>query len=131
MRDAAKGEDDPKVAHCSQFLLEKRPAGRDLATDRLVLRWHAAHRVGDAAVDKPYPIIAGATVTAFRPAFLQERRIKQVACVVAGKGTTRLVRAVKLGRQPQDQQPGLQRPKGWHRRIVIAPKALSVLEAKA
>src|SRR5438132_526552 len=54
----------------SQFGRQKRPAGGNLSWFGLVLRRHAAHRVGDADAAQPQPVLRMRGVVALRQAEL-------------------------------------------------------------
>ena len=78
----------------------------DLGRRRLVLGRHAAHGVGDHAVDELEVLRRriGSCLPRAKPC-LEQRRVEQIAGVIAGERTPGPVRAAKAGRQPHDQQP--------------------------
>ena len=104
MRDAAEREDRAQVLHLGDGRLEKIAAGVDLGRRRLVLRRHAAHRVGDAAIDQRQAVVGPRLVVAAREAEFAERLVEQVAGIVAGEGPAGAVGALQAGREADDQQ---------------------------
>ena len=55
MGDAAQRQDGFQLRQARDLIHQERAAGGDFRRRRLVLRRHAAHRIGDAAIDQPSP----------------------------------------------------------------------------
>ena len=51
-----------------------------------------------------------------KPVF-EQRRVKEIAGIVAGKGSAGAVGALQTGRKPDDQEPRVDRPEGGYRRV--------------
>src|SRR3546814_12031699 len=88
---------DLQPLHGGDLSSQEGPAVGCLGPCWLVLRRHAAHCIGDTAVDQAEPIARMAAIAALGEAELQEGAIEQVAGVVPGEGAARLVGAL----QPQ------------------------------
>ena len=78
---------------------------RDLGRGRLVLGRHAAHGVGDHAVDQLEAVVGSCLVAAARKAEGEQCLVQQVARVVAGERAAGAIGALQARRQPHDQQP--------------------------
>ena len=81
------------------------PAGVDFRRQRLVLRRHAAHGIADPAIDQRQPVVGPRLVDAVGKAVFEQRRVEQVAGVVAGEGPPGAVGALQARREADDQQP--------------------------
>ncbi len=104
VRDGAEREDCANARPCRQLGGEKRPAGADLDRVRLVLRRHAAHRVGDAGAAQRQPVLRmGAVITLGKPE-LQQGPIEQIAGKIAGERSPGPVGAPQTRRQADDQE---------------------------
>ena len=84
---------------------------------RLVLRRHAAHRIGDAAVDQLKSVVGMRAVLAAREAVARQRLVEQLAGVVAGERPAGAVGALQAGRQTDDQQARIERAERGDRRV--------------
>ena len=104
MRDGAEGEDRLEAGPSLQLGGEKRPAGGDLGRLRLVLRRHAAHRVGNAGAAQLQSILWVGLVMADGKARLQQGSIEQVAGKIAGERAAGPIGAAEPGRQADDQK---------------------------
>ncbi len=119
MGHRAEREDDAQIGHRGDLGREIGPAGGDLRRLGLVLRRHAAHGVGDPAVDEAQPVIrARRRSCPRRSRSVMQRRVEQVAGIVAGERPAGAVGAAQARREPDDQQPRRERPEGRHRRVV-------------
>ena len=85
-------------------------AGVDLVRRRLVLGRHAAHRIGDAAIDQFEAVIGARGISAAGEAEIDQRRVEQVAGIVAGERPAGAVGAAQAGRQADDQEARVGRP---------------------
>jgi hypothetical protein len=85
MGDATERDDDAKVWQAVDRGREELPAIVDLQGQRLVLRRHAAHRIADQAIDQPQAVIGARLVAAPRETVFEQRRVEQVAGIVAGE----------------------------------------------
>src|SRR3546814_10150814 len=90
--------------HGGDHSSQEGPAVGCLGPCLLVLRRHAAHCIGDTAVDQAEPIARMAAIAALGEAELQEGAIEQVAGVVPGEGAARLVGALQPRRQTDHQR---------------------------
>ena len=117
VRDAPQRDDGAQLRHLRDGGFEKIPAGVDLRRRRLVLRRHAAHAVGDAGVDQFETVIRPRLEHAAGEAVFLQRRVEQVAGIVAGERPPGAVGAAHAGGEADDQQPCAQRPERGHRRV--------------
>ncbi len=90
--------------------LQKIAAGVDLGRRRLVLRRHAAHRVGDARVDELEPVVDARSKAPSGEAVLLQRRIEQIAGVIAGERPPGAVGAAQPRCEADDQERALTEP---------------------
>ena len=67
------------------------------------------HRVGDARVDERQPVVRPRIEFAAREAEFDQRRVEQVAGIIAGEGPPGAVGAAQAGRQADDQEPRIDR----------------------
>src|SRR6516225_5753228 len=104
MCDGAERQDRVEARQGTYFYLEKPVAGSDLGGFRLVLRRHAAHRIGDAAIDEGEPVIGALGIGAAGEAKFTQGLIEEYAGKVAGEGTSGPVGAAQAGREPDDEQ---------------------------
>lgn len=111
MRDAAKRHDDVGDRRLLDFRLQKGPARVNFRSDRLVSRWYAANRVSDSAIDQLEAIIGAFVKPADGKTVANESRVKDVACVVTGKGAACPIGPAQSGREAHDQQSRVNRPK--------------------
>src|SRR3546814_6935747 len=74
--EAAKAEDDAQPLHGGDLSSQEGPAVGCLGPCWLVLRRHAAHCIGDTAVDQAEPIARMAAIAAPGEAELQEGAIR-------------------------------------------------------
>ena len=72
---------------------------------RLVRRRHAAHGIGDHAIDKLSASRRAWIVPPARQPDLQQRAVEQLAGIVAEEGPAGAVGALQSGREPDDEQP--------------------------
>ena len=109
---------------------EKLPAGVDLDRQRLVLRRHAMHRIGDPAVDQLQAVVGTRLIFALGEAVFEQRGVEQVAGIIAGEGTAGAVGALHPRRKADDQQARLDVAERRNRRIVPQWLARAVRLAK-
>src|SRR6185437_12425976 len=62
----------------------------------------------DAAIDETQPVVRIGAVGPLREAELQERRIEELAGIIASEGSAGAVRALHAGRETHDQQPRIE-----------------------
>ena len=91
------------IRNCRQVVIS--------APTRLVLRRHAAHRIGDRRADQLQPVVGPRLETARGEAEADQRAVEQVAGIVAGERPAGAVGAAQAGRQADDQQPHASRPR--------------------
>ncbi len=101
----------------SDFGREVSAASRNFRGVRLVLRRHAAHRVGDARPMKLEAVIRTGVVHSRGKAELCQCLVEQAAGMVAGKGAPGPVRAPEAWREADDQQLGVAVAEGWNRPV--------------
>jgi len=102
--DGAEREDRRQLRQCGELGGQELAAGVDLGGFGLVLRRHAADRVGDAGAPQLEPVRGMGAVMAGRETRLRERAIEQIAGKVAGERAAGPVGASEAWRQPDDQQ---------------------------
>src|SRR5215831_2685430 len=118
MCDATERHDCSEVRHFGDGRLEEIAALPDLLADGLVFRRHAAHRIGDARIDKGQAIVRPRRIFAHGEAVARERFVQQIARIVAGERATGAVRALQPRREPDDQQSRHHRSEGGNRGVV-------------
>src|SRR3954447_24893848 len=74
----------------------------------------ATHRVADPAIDQQHPIVRAGLVDALGEAVLDQGRVKQVACEIAGEWTPRAIRALQPRRETNDQKPTVEITEGGY-----------------
>ena len=117
MRDPAERHDRAQPRHGLDRRRQKWPAGVDLRRQRLVLRRHAVHRIADPAIDQRQPVVGPRLIDAVGKAVFEQRRVQQVAGVIAGEGPAGAVGALHARREPDDQQPPVGIAERRHRGI--------------
>ena len=130
MRHTAKRDDRAQARHPLDRRGKKRTTRIDLRRQRLVLRRHAAHRVADAAIDQPQSIVGPCLILTFSESVSQQRRIEQVAGIVAGEGTPGAVGALQARCEADDQDPCAGLAKGGDRRVEPGGLLFARLRAK-
>ena len=102
--EAAEHDDHPQPRPQQLHLARQpRPAGVALLRCRLVRRRGAPHRRGDVDVVEAQPVVGRDRGRLVRQAGPVQRRIEPVAAAVAGEHPAGAVRAVRRGRQTDDQ----------------------------
>ena len=104
MRDTAERNDGAQFFHLGDRRRQKIAAGSYFFRSRLVFGRHAAHRIGDPAVDQFKSIVGTCAVFTARKAELVKRLVKQDAGIVAGERTAGPIGALQAGREADDQQ---------------------------
>ena len=117
MSEAAERQDRPQLRHRRDLGRQKGPAGGDLAGFGLVLRRHAAHRIGDPRPSERQAVIGAGAVISLGQAEFTQGRVQQFAGMIAGKRPPGAVGAFETGRQADDQQLGPAVAKGRNRRV--------------
>jgi hypothetical protein len=120
VRHQAEREDDARLGRRRQLVRQETVAGLDFTRFRLVLRRHALHGVGDAAVDQLQAVIRRHGLRPAGEAEAMQGGIQQDAGVVAGERPSAAVGAVIAGREADDEQRRLGIAEGLHRPRVIA-----------
>src|SRR4029077_18134837 len=96
--------DGTQIFYLGDRWRQKIAAGSYFFRSRLVFGRHAAHRIGDPAVDQFKSIVGMCAVFTARKAELVKRLVKQDAGIVAGERTASPIGALQAGREPYDQQ---------------------------
>src|SRR5258708_29742147 len=109
MGDSAEREDGTQIRHDGDFGDKELAAGTDLDGQWLVLRRHAADRIGDARPDKLKSVIGLSLIGPSRQTVALQRTVEQVTCIIAGEGTAGAVGAFQSWRQPNDEERRIQR----------------------
>jgi len=122
VRDTAQGQDRGQPGQGGDFAGEKGIAGLGLDRGRLVLRWHAADRVGDPAVDQLQPVVGPRLEAAAGETFGDQAGIEQLARTVSREGPAGAVGTAQARREADHQQARIQRPEGGHR--CVEPRRL-------
>src|ERR1700751_5711480 len=115
--DNAEREDRPELGHAGDLGSEKSPASRNFAGLRLVLRRHAADRIGDTRVAHRDAIIRMGFVNALREAEFSQRLVQQPTGVVAGERPSCTICPFKPWCKADDQQLCDVITKRWNWRI--------------
>ncbi len=118
VRDATKGEDRAQSWQGLDAIGQERPTGVDFRRRRLVFRRHATHGVGDDRIREPQSVIGPGGEDARRKAEFSERRVQQVARVIAGERSARAVRALEARSETNDEKPRLGVAKFLNRRVM-------------
>jgi len=126
MGNAAQGQDRAEPGQGCDFLAQEGVAGADLYRRGFVFRRHAAHAVGDPAVQKLQAIVGTCLIDAAGKTRGQQGRIEQVAGAVAGEGPPRAVGPAHARRQADHQQAGVHRAEGLDRAVVPVGLAFPV-----
>jgi hypothetical protein len=106
MGDLPERENDFQFWHGLNLRAEKLATCSDLHRQRLVSGRHAAHGVGDRAVDQLDAVVCALSVCAPCKAVGEKRCVEKVTGVVARKGSTGPVGAMQSRRKPDNQQSG-------------------------
>src|ERR1700730_6510450 len=93
------------------------PAGRDLLRRRLVLRRHAAHRIGDAAVDQLEAVTGAGVILAAGEPELEQRCIEQIAGIIAGDRPAGAIGAAQSRCEANDEEARVGWPERFDRRV--------------
>ena len=96
---------------------EEIAAGCDLRRRRLVFRRHAAHGIGDPAIDQFKSVVGARRILAARKPVMPKRLVQQIAGLIAGERPAGAVGALQPRRETDDQQPRVERTEGGHRRV--------------
>ena len=99
------------VAHFLERADEEVAAGRDLGRRRLVLGRHAAHCIADPAIDQFEAVVGACGIGAAGEAEIDQRRVEQVAGIVAGERPAGAVGAAQPGRQAEHEKTRVGRAK--------------------
>jgi hypothetical protein len=105
MRDPAEREDDAQSGHRGDSRGEEPTACLDLPTGGLVGRRHAAHGIGDHAIDEAQTVLRRGAVPPRREPRLDQCGVEQLPGVIAGERPARPVRALQPRREPDNEQP--------------------------
>jgi hypothetical protein len=82
------------------------------------LRRHAAHGVGDAAINQRQAVIGALLVMAGGEAEFYQRGVEQQARIIAGERAARTVRAAHAGGETDDQQLRVESPETGDWRVM-------------
>ena len=117
VRDSAEHNDGPQFFHFGDRWRQKIAAGSYFFRGRLVLGRHAAHRIGDPAVDQFKSIVGMCAVFTARKAELAECLVKENAGIVAGERTAGPIGALQAGCEAHDQQTRIEAAERGDRRV--------------
>ena len=132
MRDAAERHDGAQVRHLGdgrrrgtsrQVLISAGVGLFSGGTQRTALVMRAS--TSSSAVVGPRLVVAAGE------AEFDQRRVEQVAGIVAGERPAGAVGAAQAGREADDQQPRVERPEGRHRRVEPVRLALAPVSRNA
>jgi hypothetical protein len=115
--DNAEREDRAELGRAGYLGSEKAPASRDFTGLGLVLRGHAADRIGDTRPAQHDAVIRTGIVDALREPEFSQRLVQQLASVVAGEWPSRAVCSLQARRKADDQQFRGVIAKRWDRRV--------------
>ena len=130
MRDAAERQKGHGTVIARQRRLEKAPAGDDLRAGWLVLRRHAAHRIGDERAPQAQAVLRIGTVIAAGQPELQQCGVEQIAGIIAGERASSAVGSTQSRRQPDDDEARRGIAPIVHRSIEPVGEFLSVFGAE-
>src|SRR3546814_5830183 len=117
LRDVAERDEDGRWGELRDRGFEERPAGADFLWRRLVLRRQAPNRVDDDRAVQRHPVVGPGLVAPLgQPEFI-ERRIEQIARIIAGERPPGAIRALLARREPDDREPRVWVTEGGHRRV--------------
>src|SRR5947209_8760267 len=127
MCDLSQGNDHTDVRQICQPCLEIVPAGSNLTRLRLIGRRQAFDCVEDHRALELQPVAWTGAILARREPELEQRRIEQLAGVVAGEGSAGAVGAVLARRKADDRQPSIAITEGGNRRVPPAGVLVAAL----
>ena len=104
---SGRAQPAPDVGQCGKAGFEKVAAGGDLARLGLVCRRQAFDRVEDDRALEPQPVRRVGAILALGQPELEQRRVEQLAGIIAGERPAGAVGAMLAGREADDRQPGL------------------------
>src|ERR1700733_7396395 len=124
--DAAEDDNGPDLGHGRERGAEEIAAGGDLLRRRFVLRRHAPHGIGDAAIDEREAVVRTCRIITLCEAEFLERGVEEVAGIIARKRPAGAVGAAQPRSEPDNQQPRVRGTERWHRsvepmRLFFAP----------
>ena len=102
--DAADGKERDEIGQRPDAGKKKRAAGRNFLRRRLVLRRHAAHGIGDHAIDELKRLGRALLMAPARQTRFEQSGIKQLSGKIAEEGAPGAVCAFKPGREPNDEE---------------------------
>src|SRR5262245_51158734 len=102
-----------QVRHLGDFGDEELAASSDLDGQRLVLRRHAAHGIGNAHTYELESVIALRAIGPVGKTVSAERAVQQVPRVIARERTACAVRALQSWSEAHDQKSSVEPPKAW------------------
>ena len=105
MGDTAKRQDRAQFRQRGNPRLQKLPAMSHLARGRPVGRRHAAHGIGDHAVDKLQGIWRGGVVMPSRKPDLEQGAVEQLTGIVSEEGAPGAIGTLQSRREPDDEEP--------------------------
>src|SRR5487761_1555884 len=136
MSDAAERKHHNELRHSLDGRGKKGAAIGDLSRCRFVFRRHAAHRVGDAAIDQREAVVRPRAIVAFGQAELVQRPVEEFAGIVAGEWPSGSVGAAQARRESDNKKSGIPRTERWYRcveplRLARAPSLAKGGKARA
>ena len=130
MSHAPQGQQDAGLGLYRKIMPQIRQAAADFLGQRPVQRRHAAHGIGDAAIEQ-LQIVPGMTRgRGGAETVCIQGFVKQLSGVIAGKGSSRGVGAMQARCEPDNEQPCILRTKRRDGRIVIVGVQRPVFIAK-
>ncbi len=130
MRNFAQRKNRAQLFHRRNLSAEKRAASVDLCWQRLVLRRHTTHRIGDGAIHQTQSIIGALVVSALGQSMFQQGRVEKIARIIAGKWAARAVGPMQPRRKANDQQRRIGFAEHRHRRVEIIGQGARIGGAK-
>ena len=105
MGNAAEGDDRFEMREAADRGGEEAAAGVDLGADRLVSGRHASHRIGDGGADQLKAVIGARVEAVVGQTEFRQRRVEEVAGIVAGERPAGAVGPAHAGGEADDEQP--------------------------
>ena len=113
-------QDDGRPGQRRNLLLEIHIAGAHFSRRGLVLWWHAANGISDAAIQKLQAIVRCKTLRPAGKAELVQSHVQEFAGEVASEWAAGGIGAMQARRQSNQQQPGVSWTERRHRATMVA-----------
>src|SRR4029078_4752032 len=102
--DAPECHDRGQALEAGDLILEEAVAALDLLRQRLFLGRHRAYRAGDHAVDQSEAVLRVGAIDACSEAEALQRRIEELAGIVAGERPAGTIGAAQARREADHQE---------------------------